>query len=343
MSGVTVVFPGHAFSTIDVATGLCAGLRASGVAVHEYPLHTTLETMEVLVGAAKAQGAPDGEVPDPRLLAVAGIPGFVMAKQTPWVIVVHGLLVPPSIPATLRRGGYRTAVLLTESPYQMDEERLTAAAYDVAFTTERLAVAALRHPAAYHLPHAFNPAVHTPDGPRAAPCDVFFCGTRYPERDALLSGVDWSGIDVCDRSLTYTLAPGAPMPEPLDNAAVAAHYRSARISINMHRQIVHPAGDAVIAPGSAASLNPRAYEIPACGGFMVSDTRADLDAVFAGSVPVYSDSASLEGMLRYYLAHPAERDALAARQQCLVQSHTWTARASDVLGILAAHSRRAAA
>ena len=36
--------------------------------------------------------------------------------------------------------------------------------------------------------------VQTSHGPRAEPSDVFFCGTRYPERDALLNGVDWWGF-----------------------------------------------------------------------------------------------------------------------------------------------------
>lgn len=334
---IVVVAPGHRHSTMDVYTGLCAGLAAAGADVVRYPLHDTLMAMELVVGAARQAGiAPPHGYPDPRMLATNGIPGYAMAKRADWVLVVHGLNVPPSIPHTLRRGGYRTAVLLTESPYQMDEERVVAAAYDVALTTDAAAVPELRHPCAHALAHAYNPAVHTPDGPRAPACDVFFCGTRYPERAALLTGVDWTGIDVRDRSIDVHDPAG--LDKVLDNTQVASHYRSARISLNQHRQTVHPARDGVIAPGTATALNPRAYEIPACGGFMVSDARAELPAVFGDSVPVYTDSASLEGMLRFYLAHDDERRVLAARQFAAVRAHSWTARAADLLAILAAHA-----
>lgn len=336
---ITVVSSGHGHSTYDVFTGLCAGLRACGVTVHEFPLHTTLETMELLVGAAKMMElSPPGGYPDPVVMASATIPGFVMAKRTPWVVFVHGLNVPATIPATLRRGGYKTAVLLTESPYQLDEERLCAAPYDVVLTTERNAVGMFGRSHVYHLPHAWNPEVHTPEGERAPACDVFFCGTRYPERDALLNGVDWTGIDVVDKSITYERGEAPKDLSFLDNATVATYYRSARISLNHHRQIAHPVHGGTIEAGLAHSLNPRAYEVPACGGFLISDARAELDDVFAGSVPTFTDSASLEGMLRYYLTHEDERRGFAARQFAAVQRHSWTVRADQLLGILAEHS-----
>lgn len=331
---VVVVAPGHAFSTIDVWRGLCAGLRAQGADVLEFPLHTTIETFEVLLGAAEMTGARPGL--DARILASSGIPGFVMAKQPDWVVFVHGLNVPPSIPVTLRRGGYRTALLLTETPYQLDEEAPIAPCYDVVLTNERRGPALL--PGAHYLPHAYHPALHTPEGPHADPADVFFCGTRYPERDALLSGVDWTGIAVCDRTITAGMSPEDALSRILSNEDVAMHYRSARISLNHHRQTRRPGEAGAIPWGMAESLNPRAYEIPACGGFMVSDIREELADVFGDCVPVYQDAEGLERIIRYYLTHEDERRALAARQRAAVQPHSWTARAGVLLDILTTHT-----
>lgn len=342
---VVVVAPGHAFSTLDVYNGLCAGLAACGATVFAYPLHDTLETMELLVGAAKLMNiAPPKGYPDPLLMATAGVPGYAMAKRADWVIVVHGLNVPPSIPATLKRGGYRTALLCTESPYQLDEERMVAEHYDVVFTNDRGAPPrfSFNPPGTvHHLAHAYHPAVHTPEGPSADPCDVFFCGTRYPERAALLDGVNWDGIAVCDRSVDYSggVDPVELFKKMLPNVETATYYRAARISLNQHRSLKQPTGDAHISAGEALSLNPRAYEIPACGGFMVSDARADLEQVFgAGVVPTYHDSESLERVIRYYLAHEDERRALADRQRAAVLPHSWAARARQVLDTLTAIS-----
>lgn len=334
---ILVVAPGHGFSTLDVFSGVVAGLRANGEEVWEYPLHKTFETMELLVGAAKEMGiAPEGGYPDPLQLGTMGIPGYAMAKKADLVLFIHGLNVPPSIPETLRRGGYRTALLCTESPYETAAKEAGAAAfYDVVFTTDRAAppLFVLNRPDRVHyLPHAWHPGRHRVEGPAEDPCDVFFVGTRYPERDELLRGVCWDGIDFRDKTLDYgKQSLPALMQQITPNEVTAAHYRSALISLNHHRTSTLVHEDGHIPAGFAESLNPRAYEVPACGGFLVSDARAELPDIFEDSVPVYTDSASLETIIRYFLSHPSERAEMAARQHALVQPHSWTNRARELL------------
>lgn len=328
------------FSTLDVGNGIAAGLRANGADVFEYPLHATFEAMELLVAAAKMVGyEPPNGYPHPAMLGTMGIPGFVMAKKADVVIFVHGLNVPSSIPETLRRGGYTTALVCTESPYETDKEANAAQFYDWVFTSERQAVRLFvnNHPErVQYLPHAWNPATHTPDGPMADPCDVFFCGTRYPERDALLNGVDWTGINVVDRTLDYTQKDKVKLLQSItENSVTASYYRSARISLNAHRQIGDFERQIPITANTAESLNPRAYEVPACGGFLISDSRAELPDVFGDSVPTYTDSASLERLIRYFLAHEDERLLLAGRQRAAVQMHSWAHRTQSMLKLWA--------
>jgi hypothetical protein len=339
---ILVVAPGHGFSTLDVFSGVVAGLRANGQEVWEYPLHKTFETMELLVASAKKVGiAPEGDYPDPLQLGTMGIPGYAMAKRVELVLFIHGLNVPPSIPETLRRGGYKTAILCTESPYETAEKEAGAAAfYETVFTTDKNAppLFILNRPDRVHyLPHAWHPGRHAPDGEKADPCDVFFVGTRYEERDELLNGVDWTGIDFRDKTLDYSKnALSELMTQITPNEVTAAHYRSAFISLNHHRTSTLIHGEGHIPSGLAYSLNPRAYEVPACGGFLVSDARAELDDVFEGCVPTYTDSASLENLIRYFLAHPDERNALAKAQHQAIQPHSWVDRAKDLLTHIAA-------
>lgn len=334
-----VVEPGHAFSTKDVYDGLVAGLRANGATIFEYPLLDTLETMDLMVGAAKQLNISE-HYPDPFQLASMGIPGYAMAKQVDAVVFVHGLNVPASVPATLRRGGYLTALLCTESPYQTVREANLAQFYDVVFTNERTARELFTlNPArnVHYLAHAFNPHIHTPDGDAAPPCDVFFCGTRFPERAALLDDINWTGINFVERTLDYSKdKPAAELlAKIMPNEQTAAYYRSARISLCHHRTTMEPKSGQHIA--HAESLNPRCYEVPACGGFLISDARAELADVFGDAVPTYTGSEDLSLLIRYYLAHDAERDTLRARQHAAVQRHSWTSRARDMLGILASH------
>lgn len=333
---VLLVAPGHAFSTIDVYHGLHDGLRTNGITVYAYPLHETLETMDLMVGAARLMNISPA-YPDVFQLASMGIPGAAMAKQVEAAIFIHGLNVPASIPATLKRGGIRTVLVCTESPYQIEEEKTIAPFFDIIFTNDRAAPRLFsnnRPDTVHYLPHAYNAQRHTRTGEMAAPCDVFFCGTRFPERAALLDGVDWTGIEYVEKSIDYNSGrPAAELlPKITSNADVAAHYRSATISICHHR--ADPTG-------TAESLNPRCYEVPACGGFLISDVRAELWDVFGDAVPTYTDSASLERVIRYFLSHPQERDALRARQLAAVAPHTWAERARHLLGILARHTTEA--
>ena len=346
---ILVIQPGHAYSTADVCDGLVWGLRANGADVYEYPLLHTLQIAEALVGAGKmlrALGPDDERYPSAFDLAAAGIPGVAMARGVDACIVVTGSNLPYTIPITLRRGGIPTALLCTESPYlTAKRERHDAAVYDLVFTNDRAALPLFdRGPAGrvHYLPHAYHPQRHTPDGPRADPCDVYFVGTRFPEREALLGGADWSGVDFRDHSVRYD--PDADFAEMAQqirpNADVASHYRAAAISLNHHRTAVDFTSGEYSGP--VHSIGPRAYEIPACGGFQLcDDARPELDEVFAGTVPTYraGDPADLARQVRHYLSSPSTRERLAAAQREAVAPHRWDIRARQVLDILSATSR----
>lgn len=346
---ILVIQPGHAYSTADVCDGLVWGLRANGVQVHEYPLRRTLETAELLVGAAKslqALGADEDAYPSLYDIAAAGVPGVAMSLQVDAVIVVTGSNLPFAVPLALRRGGYPTALLCTESPYLTHKrERHDAAVYDLVFTNDRAAIPLFdRGPAGrvHYLPHAYHPQRHTPDGPKADPCDVYFVGTRFPERDALLSGVDWSGIAFRDHSIRYDKGADeiALAKQIQPNQQVAAQYRAAAISLNHHRTAVDFTGEAYAGP--VHSIGPRAYEIPACGGFQLcDDARPELDEVFGGTVPTYraGDSADLERKIRHYLSLPGTREQLARAQREAVAPHSWDVRARQVLEVLTTFTR----
>jgi hypothetical protein len=339
---ILVVHPGHAYSTADVFDGLVFGLRATGASVSTFPLMDEVLLAHTLIDAARAANALP-TYPDPFAYACRSIPALAMAKGADAVIVVTGSNVPAAIPLTLRRGGIQTAILCTETPYLTHtREANDASFYDVVFTMERNGPPLFIHndPATVsYLPHAYHPERHTPGpiNPAKAP-DVFFVGTRYPERAALFDAVfaacaheiDWHEI-----SQWYQPGddPATAFRGVLPNTEAVAWYRSARISLQHHRTIADWTQGTQIAPQSAASLGPRVYEIAACGGFCLCDsTRPELADVFGACVPTYDPArpADLERQIRHYLAHPDQRDALAAQQQQAVQPHTWTARGLQI-------------
>ncbi len=84
----------------------------------------------------------------------------------------------------------------------------------------------------------------------------------------------------------------------------------------------------------AESLNPRAYELAACGVLQVSDPRAELRERFHAAVPTYETAVELEQVVRYYLAHPEERAQAAALAQRLVQGETFDRRVETLIECL---------
>ena len=345
MPRILVIHPGDAFSTHDVYTGLVAGLRHHQVDVVECRLQDLLQVFggfaEVVMDAGLVQ-----EKPDPFAMAAAPvIAQTVLQGPFDAAIAVCGLKLHPNAVLGLRRLRIRTAVLCTESPYQTIStaehmgERDMAALYDHVFTNERTARTLFirNQPTRVHyLAHAYNPAVHQP-GPidPALVCDAVFVGTAFPERVALFGDAGWAGIDLRLGGPTWNgpLTP-ASFDAIVDNGTAAVlRYRSARIALNHHRTTGDP-GTLARSLHPAESLGPRAYELAAVGAFQICDaSRPELADVFDDTVPTYraDDASDCQRQVRFWLAHPHERERLTAAQHQAVQPHTWRARAAQIL------------
>lgn len=347
MTTILLVHPGASFSTADVHTGMKAGFEANGVRVVEFRLDVNLTFFNRVITTAIEHDILKSAV-NTFQMACRGLGDMAIHFQPDAVVVVSGGNLHPMAVATLRDLGaqrkcpLQSAVYYTESPYFGEYEMSTAGLYDVVFTNERRSVEAFKaiNPNAHYLRHAYNPAVHCPglsdDAHRA---DVFFVGTAFDERQALFAGVDWTGIEF--RRLGYgwhgfvtdTLNPA----DITDNAETAQWYRGSAINLNQHRTTTTWGSGEHIPPGAAESLGPRAYEIAACGGFQLcDDSRPELVELFGDAAATYraGDSDDLARQVRYWLAHPDDRAAMAAAQYAAVLPHSWTARAADMLDIL---------
>jgi spore maturation protein CgeB len=223
-----------------------------------------------------------------------------------WVLVVCAAYLHPDVLVLCRRAHLPLAAVFTESPYDDAEQAKVAPLFDVVFTNERASVAPLReaNPNTHYLPVGYDPAQHGPraDGADVPAHDVVFVGTGFDSRVALLSAVDWTGIDLG----LYGYWADLPKDHPLrpyvhdglvDNAAAGVLYRRAKLGLNLYRQPGFVDG----APVPAESLNPRAYELAADGVFTLSHYRAEVGERFGGLVPTFATAEELERRTRRYL------------------------------------------
>jgi spore maturation protein CgeB len=91
---------------------------------------------------------------------------------------------------------------------------------------------------------------------------------------------------------------------------------------------VNPDGDFV---------NPRTFEIAACGGFQLVDRRSGLADFFriGEEVACFEDLEELRGKIAHYLAHPEEREAVAERGRLrALRDHTYERRMETMIGFM---------
>ena len=109
-------------------------------------------------------------------------------------------------------------------------------------------------------------------------------------------------------------------------------YNYSKININLHSSMWHwdinPNGD---------FLNPRVYEILACGGFQLVDRRKYMYGVFEDGkdLVVFDTVDDLRKKIKYYLANEEERLSIAAHgRETVVKNHTYERRVREMMSII---------
>ena len=277
-----------------------------------------------------------------------------LRHQVDWVIIVSGMYLHPDWIILLRRAHVKTALLLTESPYDDAKQAKIVPFVDVVFTNERTSVPTFRalNDRVYYLPHAYDPSVHfnqltspRDEGGGVPSHDVVFVGTGFYERIELLRKIDWTGINfglygnwdwLGSRNKLRKYLRGGVQPNPI----TAALYRNAKIGLNLYRESEGFGKDAPRI-SHAESLSPRSYELAACGVFTLSSYREESREIFGDAIPMYRSPKELEELIREYLANESARIALASTLPGTVGTHTYANRAEVVTDALTAFDMQA--
>jgi spore maturation protein CgeB len=253
----------------------------------------------------------------------------------------------------MRRAHLQVFVVFTETPYDIAKELEMAKLVDGCWTNERTSVAAFQavNPHSGYLPHAWHPERHQP-GPQpidttVAAHDVVFVGSGFPDRVAWLSAIDWTGIDLGLYGSWEGIRKGHRLKPfvrgaQIDNVTAGALYRRAKIGLNLYRTKVGW-GRNTPTITHAESLNPRAYELAACGAFHLSSDRAEVREVFGHRVPTFTTADEASTLIRFWLQRDERRAALASELPACVAESSWGIRATTVIGDLQTLLQRRAA
>ncbi|MBE0603590.1 MAG: glycosyltransferase [Deltaproteobacteria bacterium] len=241
----------------------------------------------------------------------------------------------------LKGQGIATAFWFVEDFRHMGYWRDLAPKYDYFFTIQegelldRLREAGARNVA--FLPMAASPDVHrkvelSPGEIQEFGGDVSFVGAGYYNRRRLFEGLvdldfriwgnEWES---CPALKDFLQRDGARV----DTEDIVKIFNASRININLHSSSYHegvnPDGDFV---------NPRTFEIAACGGFQLVDSRSGLPGFFrvGEEVACFDDLDDLRAKIVRYLADPEERKAVAERgRRRVLRDHTYERRMEEMI------------
>lgn len=356
---VLLIEPGASWSTADVSAGLRYGLEQHGVQVVRYLLDQRIDRSNRWLyynWRRTKKSNPAIEKPNTAdVFYQAGIDALAVAlrHQVDCVLVVSAMFLHPDVIILMKRAGLRVAVLFTESPYDLEKELSIAKLVDGCWTNERSVEATFRavNPHSGYLPHGWHPERHKP-GPQpgdadVAAHDVVFVGSGFQERIEWLTAIDWTGIDVGLYGSWASLGSRHPLRQyvkgaQVSNVTTAALYRRAKIGLNLYRTSMGWGKDAPRI-SHAESLNPRAYELAACGAFHVSTERAEVHDVFNGHVPTFTTPREASTVIRTWLADDVGRQRIARDLPACVAESSWGERATRVIGDLQTLLQRRAA
>lgn len=255
-------------------------------------------------------------------------------------IVLAQAPVPPAWPLRLAKDNMVTAFWFVENWRHMPYWRHLAPHYDCFFHIQpgaferSLTEAGCRH-------HAFvqtgcDPEVHRPvildtDERARFACTLAFAGAGYFNRNQFFAGLTdydlaiW-GTEWTARELMPFMRGNNETFTPEQFAKIVA---GAKINLNLHSSSTSAGVDP-----SCDAVNPRVFEIAACGGFQLCDPCQGLERhfEFETELPVYRDLGELRAKIDYFINRDDEREAVARRaRDRALREHTYAHRASQML------------
>ena len=278
-----------------------------------------------------------------RLADVLGQLTIARLAEDPPDVILALAQAPMTLPLLehLRKKNFVTAIWFVENYRHLTYWQQIATGYDHWFVIQKQAChEALRYAGAKqinYLPMAADPAIHgplilTPEERNELGADVSFVGAGYANRRQLLPrlltqewtfklwGNEWDGAAALNGVLQRSGG-------RIDTETCVKVFNGTKVNINLHSwtgEGLDPHGDFV---------NPRTFELAACGAFQIVDERTLLREVFTGEELVTTGRPDdLVSQVRQWLRDEAGRKQMAdaARQRVLAE-HTYVHRMRQLL------------
>ena len=240
----------------------------------------------------------------------------------------------------LRRDGVTTAMWFVEDFRLFTYWKAFAPFYDVFAVIQKEPffeeLEAIDQPNALYLPLAALPDFHRPAElssveKRKFGSDVSFMGAGYPNRrvafrelvghDLKIWGTEWEG----DHVLMPLVQMGGARVSSEDCVKI---FNATTINLNLHSSVQ---AKEMVTGGDF--INPRTFELAACGAFQLVDRRTLMDDAFADDeLATFGSMGELKDKIAYFLEHPEQRERFIRKgRERVLREHTYQARMQTLL------------
>lgn len=333
---IAIVMPSHFFSTRDVGVGLSEGFRKIGYHVTDINYNTRLEYWRGIWDLTN-EGDPSKKQVEQMYERATGDVLFQLIRNKPdLVIIVDGTQLHVIFWAWMRELGLRSAVVMTDCPYQDVQNAYVAEKCEFAFANDILSA---RKMGAIYLPMAYRETIHHPMiVAKKYKSDVVFVGSGFQERIKLLEAVDFEGIDfkllghwgIDDSSPIKKFNNQDSLAVP--NEEVAQYYNGAKLVLDLDRTSIDFGG--ALQVDGRGSAGPRIYEAAACSCAIVAqDNIEEISSVLGGNYIPFHTPDELSSLLREWLHSDKEeaRAEMGRNARKAVEHESYTDRAIRIL------------
>jgi len=183
-----------------------------------------------------------------------------------------------------------------------------------------------------HLPFAWDPELHpviniNSDDIQKYKSDIAFIGNWTPEREKWLESIADMDLTIWGTYLWERLRKNSLLIKKLKGVVIGEEFvkvcRASKINLNFLR------------PQNKDSHNMRTFEVPGCGGFLLTERSKEQCEFFkeGKEIACFSTPEELREKIEYYLSHEEERKKMVKAAHEKVKNYTYLHRAKRILEV----------
>ena len=251
---------------------------------------------------------------------------FVSRISPDVFLCVKGVQLFPETIQRIGKGGVSTVGYWIDDPLDHQRSLVNAPSYQYYFTNDASSVtryAAEGITNIYHLPSSADLGLFHPLTSRQPLADVIFVGTHSIYRESIMVQLQDFDIRVYGPGWRKSKLKNNMIFREAFGKRTNEIFNSAKINLNIHNWF-----------GRGTAMNLRLFEVPAAGGFLLTDWVAEIDDAYEEGTHLscWRDIDELRGKLTYYLEHEAERIDIARKgREHFLKYHSYVARVKRLL------------